>query len=354
MPPAKSFVIRLAIYSVGLLYLALDLFVFDGPLNRRIQAARPDSPEAIAHAKSRGVVARVLGHPIYRSQVERAARECLWFEGRRIGDLEADEAEAVRRAALNDLIDHRLLRFKVQYNAKEHPVDDREIDAAMTRFASRFTSRAEMGAELAAAGIDGEKEMRMRLGARIQQEKYLESRIAADIAVTESEAREWFEAHADALANPPRVRARHVFLATLDRDADEARAALADALARLERGERDFDSLARELSDDPRTRERGGDLGWMTAERLPEDFAAPVFAAAVGEPRLVRTKLGWHLLEVTARRARERRSFDEARGEVFAALESAKRRDRVRAWRRALRKQESENVRILVNTLSLP
>ncbi len=346
MQPSKKFTVRVAIYSIGLLYLAGDLFLFNGPVNRHIQSSRPDSDEAFAAAREQGVVARVMGKPVYLSQVERAARERLWLRGRDIADLEPAQRRTERLAALNELIDHEILRTKVLHNMDSVPVADDEIDDAVKRLASRFASRDEMRRELAAEGIDSEKELRYRLAARLQQQKYIESRIGEHISIDEAEARAWFERHRPEFAQPARVRARHVFLATLDREPEDARATLDDALAGLKAGTKSFEDLAASLSDDLRTKDGGGDLGWMTEARLPADFGKPLFRMAKGERRLLRTKLGWHLVEVTDTRPPEERTFEEARDEVVAALESARRIEMVAELRKTLRGTDGIGVHV--------
>ena len=337
MAPSKKFTVRLALYTIVTLYLGADMFLFNGPVHRHFQAARPDSESAFEYARSKGMVARVGGTPIYLAQVERATRERLWLRGRDIADLEPGQRRTERLAALNDLIDHELLRVKVNANMDHVPVSDEEIDAAIKRLASRFANREEMKTELAAEGIDSEKELRYRLAARLQQTKYVESQIADEIAVTEEEAREWFEKHRSRFDLPPRVRARHIFIATLNRESEDAKATLEKALAELKAGTKDFATLASELSDDLRTKQSGGDLGWMTEGRLPADFGHAAFVAKLQRPALIRTKIGWHILEVTERRKSEPRSFEDARDEVIAALESARRIEMVPRLREALR-----------------
>lgn len=352
MQPSKKFTVRLAIYSFALLYLAVDLFFFHGPLHRRIQASRPDSEEMLASARDQGVVATVGGRPIHLSQVERAARERLWLRGRTIDQLEPEQRRTERLAALNDLIDHEMLRTKIQYRLDDFPVADAEIDDAVKRLASRFASRDEMRRELAAEGIDSEQELRFRLAARIQQQRYIEDQIAADIAVTDDEARAWFEKHGRRFDLPPRVRARHVFIATLDREPEEAKAALEKALAELQSGAKSFADLAAALSGDEASKRAGGDLGWMTEARLPADFGKPLFAMEKNRPRLLRTKLGWHLVEVTDTRPAEPRAFEAARDEVVAALESARRIEMVARLRRALREDpDAVTVHVFPDTI---
>jgi parvulin-like peptidyl-prolyl isomerase len=65
----------------------------------------------------------------------------------------------------------------------------------------------------------------------------------------------------------------------------------------------------------------------------------------------MRTKLGWHLAEVTARKPAEPRSFEESRTEVMAALEAVKRRDATREYRQALRAKEGRYIEIFADMI---
>lgn len=346
MRPPKSFVIRVAIYSLLLLYIAGDLFVFKGPLHRRLRSSDPNSPQAIAEAKAHGLVARVYGQPILVSQLERAVADRLRLQGRKTSDLGGGELRLLRYAALNDLIDHQILRVKTKVHGDEVPVSDEEIDAEMARFSSRFSSREELGSAMQAQGIGSEKEMRHRLAARLQQEKYVASRVGPPTTVTGEQAREWFDEHQEKHQRPERIHARHVFIATLEKDPVEARKILADALERLQKGELKFATLAADLSEDQRSRTKGGDLGWFSRERLAADFTAAVFALPDKKPSLIRTKLGWHLVEVLERRAAEPIPFEQARDDIIAALESRYREQATRKFREDLRKLERPNVHI--------
>jgi parvulin-like peptidyl-prolyl isomerase len=339
--------LRNGFYTAILLSLAGDLFVFTGPLRQWMRRGLPNSPQSIAKAKADGVVARVANRPILSSQVERAAKEWLWLRGLAMESLTPAQQLEERRAALHDLIDHELLRAAAKDEAPTLPISDGELDDAMRRLTTRFESPDEMRANLAAEGIDSEKELRLRLGARLQQQRFIEGRIAGNISVSEEEARAWFEAHAAELARPERIEARHVFISTLQRDAAEARALLEKALGELTAKQKDFTAVAAELSDDPRSKGDGGKLGWMTRDRLPADFAAPVFSLPLNHPTLVRTKLGWHLVEVTSRQPAEPRNFDEAKTEVIAALAAVKRRDAVRDFRKALREAGRDSIEVL-------
>ena len=113
------------------------------------------------------------------------------------------------------------------------------------------------------------------------------------------------------------VRARHILVSC------SAQANPADTLkawkranamrTRILNGE-DFEAVAlsKAGSDDPSVRDNGGDLGWFSAFQMVYPFEEAAYTTAVGDlSPIVRTRYGYHFLEVTGRR--------DARGEIRAA-----------------------------------
>ncbi|MDA0768261.1 MAG: peptidylprolyl isomerase [Verrucomicrobia bacterium] len=278
----KGVPVRLVVYTIGMLYLFFDLFVFDGPLRQRIRSREIRSSEQIAAAKAQGIVARFYGQPILLTQVDRRVEERLWKEGRRLEEVPQVERKVLRMAALNDLIDLRLFgRMKVWSNQMDYPVEEAEIDAAVERFGRKFDTVEEMREGLREQGWS-EEELRMRLAAKLQQDKYLAAMV--DLVVSEEEAREFYEGHKEELAMPERVRVRQVFLAGLKHEAAEAEQVLGEALGRLEKKEVAFEVLAKELSEDGGSKEAGGMLGWMQAGRFCGGGVCAGGGAAAGDP----------------------------------------------------------------------
>lgn len=342
MSPRGKSTLILCFCGLMLFYLAGDLLVWRGPLRRRLDGDEPPARE---------VVARVFDYPITRGQLERAVRERLWLEGKSLESLTPETRETARAAALEELTDHELLRAKAAANAPQLTVADEEIQARLSRFGARFDSPDELAGAMKSQGIARERDLRARLAARIQQEKYVESRIGPLARVTDAEARQWFDANRPQLAIPERIEARHLFIPTLDHPPEEAKAKLAAALTDLTAGKKDFATLASEVSEDPATKDSGGELGWMTRARLPADFAAAVFALALEQPALVRTRLGWHLVEVTGRKPAEPRTFEQAKPEILAALEAVKRQQAITEFRAALRQFEAAHIEVFAERL---
>lgn len=327
---------RLILCAALPLYLAGDFFLFNGPLNRAIQVFSPDTPEAIAKARGEGVVARVGKQRISSSQLERAVFERLWLEGKSFASLSPDEQKAARKAALNDLIEQELLRSRIESSETKPEVSSAEIEERFKGLSSSFPSKTDLDAAAKAQGIPSEKALRDRIAARITGEKFILSRTSA--SVSEEDAKKWYDEHAKELGFPERVEARHIFISTLNTPAEEGRKKLDEALAQLTAKQKDFATLAKEISEDTSSKETGGNLGWLTRARLSPDFAGPVFTQTANQPAIIRTRLGWHLLEVTNRKSAEPRSFEDAKPEIIAAIEAVKQRDALQSFRDDLRK----------------
>lgn len=347
-----KFSLRFAAYLLVIVYLVVDLFIFDGPLKKRIAAKDPNSPEAIAAVKASGVVARVFNYHITRAQLDYAIHERLWLEGKSVSELTEANLKLVTYAALGELIDNELLRVKVKVNTNELPVSENEINERLTRFIGKFETKGHLETAMKSMGIVDENALRNRIAARIQQEKYVALRVDPLVTVSEEEIVAFYEANAEALAYPERLRARHIFLSTLNSPSDVVSEKLKSALATIKSGKKDFIKIATELSEDSSTKNQGGDLGWMSKARLPADFAEQAFAMENNKPQLFETKIGWHILEVTDRKPATPRSLDEAKDDITAAIAATKRHQAVSNFRAALRKFEEEKIDIFHDQLA--
>lgn len=319
-------------------YLIGDFFIINGRVSRWVESRLTTDTKTFA--------ARVAGHPITRSQLERAINELLWLEGKSPAALTPAELQTSHDAALEVLIDDTLLDLQAKALTTQLVVSPEEIHERSSRLSGRFEDKAAFDAAMKSQGIASEQALRDRISARLLREKYVELRITPAIRVTDGEARNWFEENKASIALPERIEARHIFIPTLDHPPEEAKQKLDAALVELIEKKKEFSTLAKKLSEDPATKDNGGNLGWMTRDRLPADFSAPVFSLEIKKPTLVRTKLGWHLVEVTARKPAANRDFDQAKPEIVAALEAVKRQKATDDLRKSLRKMESAKIEI--------
>jgi peptidyl-prolyl cis-trans isomerase D len=136
--------------------------------------------------------------------------------------------------------------------------------------------------------------------------------------------REFYDQHPDRFRQPERTRARHVLLRLAPDAPEEEQARVREraeaALERIEGGE-DFAAVAGELSEDPGSKDQGGDLGFFARGQMVPAFEEVAFSLEPGKTSgLVKTDFGYHVIRVEERKAAEERSFDEAAREIAEEL----------------------------------
>lgn len=337
-----------------MLYIALDLLIFKGPVDKIADKLRNKELTLEDDAK-RGIAARVFKRPIYLSQIDYAVDQKLWSTGRTREGIHDEQRFFLRAEALRNIQDQYILREKVKLNADDYPVSDEEIDAAVLRFSARFSSKQDMVDALKSYGFQGEKELRYRLAAQLQQEKYILEKIKQGIAVTDDEAQKWYEKFNEKAATPELVRVKHIFISRLpapdqtaeDKEiyAEEIMKASLNASQQEVNGTSVFDQIAAQYSEDERTKNDGGDLGWIRRGRIAKDFTDACFSAELNTPQVISTKLGWHLILVTEKQVARTRSYEEMKPEIVIAIETIRRHEQIETYRLNLRKQHGSFIK---------
>ena len=108
--------------------------------------------------------------------------------------------------------------------------------------------------------------------------------------------------------------------------------------ARIEGGE-DFGELARQYSDDIGSATEGGNLGWTNPGQMVPEFEATMAGTAEGSiSQPFRSKFGWHILEVKARRDKDF-SGEVRRNQVAGYIRDQKYQEELDAWLRKIREE---------------
>jgi peptidyl-prolyl cis-trans isomerase D len=123
--------------------------------------------------------------------------------------------------------------------------------------------------------------------------------IAKTIEVTDEKLKAFYEEQKDQHTTPERRKISHILFAINDKT--DEKTALEKALqAKKELANKDFSTLAAEVSDDKLTAKTGGDLGLFTAgtmEKAFEEAASSLQLGEVSEP--VKSPYGYHLIKDT-------------------------------------------------------
>lgn len=155
--------------------------------------------------------------------------------------------------------------------------------------------------------------------------------VEAFLAENAEQVQALYDERAASFDQDEEVRARHILIRVpqgegigpeeADRTAREAAVA---ARARIEAGE-SFEDVAEELSEDPGSKDRGGDLGFFPRGRMVKPFEDAAFSLPVGElGGPVKSVHGWHVIRVEEKREAKTTTLEEARPSL--ALELLRRR----------------------------
>jgi peptidyl-prolyl cis-trans isomerase D len=204
--------------------------------------------------------------------------------------------------------------------------------------AARLAAEVTVGPEEVARHFEARREEYRRPEQRVVSHLLVDAnRLRGGIEVLEADARAYYDQHAEEFTRQEEVRARHILLNVNDQRSEaEARSRLEEARRRIEAGE-DFAALAREMSEDTGSKDRGGDLGSFGRGHMVPEFEEAAFEAAkslrAGAPEAspsgrptkvvgpIKTGFGLHLVEVLGYQAGGLQPFEQVQPQIRLRLQ---------------------------------
>src|SRR5579863_3363932 len=126
---------------------------------------------------------------------------------------------------------------------------------------------------------------------------------------------------------PNRVHAQHILFMTVgktDAEVDEIKKKAEDVLKQAKKGT-NFAELAKKYSEDPGSKDKGGDLGWLLQGQTVPEFEKTAFSLQPGTiSDLVKTQYGFHIIKVLEKENAHTKPFDEVKDSIRAPLMLAK------------------------------
>jgi peptidyl-prolyl cis-trans isomerase D len=152
------------------------------------------------------------------------------------------------------------------------------------------------------------------------------SRLRRTLPVDETELRTYYDQHVDEFLEGEQARARHILFrlapnaTELQRGEAELRA---NGVATIARSGADFAVLASEHSEDPGSKDIGGDLGWFGRGQMVPEFENVVFSAKPGDiVGPIKSQFGYHVIKVEGFRPEHQQPFEEVQEQIrFRLLE---------------------------------
>ena len=294
--------------------LLVAAFLVPGLLGAQVGLDDPSSDELVDK------VAAVVGDSIvlYSQVLEQIGR--MEAQGMDVPAPGTPEMQQMEREILQQLVDQQVLLQAADRDTLVAVSDDeveQRFQMAWQEQINRFGGTEEQFRQAVEQSGENFSQYQATLREEIRRslllQRYMQEqmRTIGQVAVRDAEVREFFERERARFGErPATLSLRQVFLQP--RASDEARAEAREraeeVLQRLRDGE-DFEELAERYSDDPGTRQQGGDLGWYRrGDGLVEDFEDVAFAMREGQiSGVVETPFGAHIIRVDRVRGAERK-----------------------------------------------
>ena len=142
--------------------------------------------------------------------------------------------------------------------------------------------------------------------------------------VTNQQVDQYYQGHQKDFQVPEEVKVRHILIKVptgADAKTDAAAKQKAEDLLKQIKAGGDFDALAKANSDDPGSKEQGGELGMIQRGVTVPAFEQAAFALQPGQiSDLVKTQFGYHILKVEEKQTAHLKPLEEVKGQILANL----------------------------------
>jgi peptidyl-prolyl cis-trans isomerase D len=145
------------------------------------------------------------------------------------------------------------------------------------------------------------------------------------VEVTAREIAEYYESDTEQFFEPKKVRARQILLKSENKEKDAEVFKKAEAIGAQATTGEDFEKLAKKVSEDRATAEKGGDLGYFKKGEMVKPLEDAAFAMKPGEiSKPVKSQLGWHIIKVEEVKEGRAKPLEEVKETLEAELRKEK------------------------------
>jgi peptidyl-prolyl cis-trans isomerase D len=140
---------------------------------------------------------------------------------------------------------------------------------------------------------------------------------------TQQEIQAYFNAHQAEYSTPEQARSRHILIAVpaaADAKTDAAAKAKADGILKQIQGGANFADLAKKYSDDPGSKDKGGELPFAQRGTMVPEFDKAIFTQKIGDTQIVKSQFGYHIVQVEERQSAHQQAINEVLPTIQATL----------------------------------
>ena len=146
--------------------------------------------------------------------------------------------------------------------------------------------------------------------------------------VSDAEIQTYYTQHADEYKVPEEVKTRHILITVpkgADAKTDAAAKAKAEDVLKQIKGGANFAELAKKYSDDPGSKDQGGELPLIPTSNLDPAYARAAMALNPGQTSdVVRSQFGYHVIQTEQKQAASTKSLAEVKDQISGKLSALK------------------------------
>ncbi|AXC15003.1 Peptidyl-prolyl cis-trans isomerase PpiD [Acidisarcina polymorpha] len=165
--------------------------------------------------------------------------------------------------------------------------------------------------------------------------------------VTDAEVQQYYNQHLKEYQVDEQVKVRHILIKVdsgADAKTDAAAKAKAEDLLKQIKGGANFADLAKKNSDDPGSKDEGGELGFLKRGATVPEFDQAAFSLQPGQlSNVIKTKYGYHILQVEEKQTAHTRPLDEVKSTIVALLTRQKEGAQEQAYAQQLANEAQKN-----------
>ena len=268
------------------------------------------------------VVAKVDGESIKEAELDRA----FDASAAQFGDVfKGKDGEKLKIQFKKRLLDGLVTQKALLNEAKKRgiKVTDAEVDEQIKQIETQFGGKKGFDEQIKELKLTREQ-VRVEVANGIVLQKYQDD-FGKGKKYTDKELKAFYDENNERYQEPEAVNVRHILVKT-KKAAAKIREDLGDGA--------DFEKLAKSDSEDPGTKEGGGNLGFITRGQMFVEFEKAAFELKKGAlSKPIKTESGYHIIELLDRRKSRTQPFKEVKeriGEEKGAQGFEKEVERVR------------------------
>jgi peptidyl-prolyl cis-trans isomerase SurA len=298
------------------------------------------------------ILVKVNGDIFTKSDLEQRQVAALRQKGQAI-DLKSDPNNVQLRKALDEVTPQIMVdaidEMVIVQRGKElgYTLSDQQFKGVVDniRKENKIESDEQFQAALKSENMTM-ADLRRNLERQMIYQRVQQNEVLAKIAVTDDEARKYYESHLKEFTTPPTVTLREILVAVpgdpkvLNVGADEATKEKAEQIRkRVTTGGENFEKLAAEISDSA-SKANAGLIGPLSVNDISPDLRKLVEGLKAGDVgELVRTTRGYQILKLESITPTQTMSLEQAREQISERVFTDKRKAEFQKYIQKLRTQ---------------